>query len=135
MADAGNRRVVAELPVAQHRVPGVVPVGPGDVLADRDRQRVLEGGPALRDQQVVVAVFLVDVRPLGPDALAAAAPQVMPLPDQAHCLDVHFLQPYLRLARKFRIGRDVIANIPGAAVIIEEQGRIYPRRTLQYIGR
>ena len=81
---------------------------------------MLEGGSALRDHQVVVAVSFVDMRPLGPDALAAAAPQVMPLTRKLHRLEIELLQPDLGLARKIRVGRYVIPGVPDPPVVIEE---------------
>ena len=118
--------------MAQDRIARIILIRAGDLLADRNRQRMVVGRAAFRDQQVVIAVPLVDVRPFGPDPATAAPPQVMPFSHQGHFFLVQFLQPDFSLALELRIRRHVVADVPGAPVVIEKQRGIDAGRTFDH---
>ena len=61
------------------------------------------------------------MRTFGPDATATTTPQKVTVADKLHGFNVDFLQPDLRLPGKFGIGRNPVADVPGATIVVEEQ--------------
>src|SRR5512135_2564241 len=107
--------------MSQDRVAAIALVRSGDRVAARDRYGMMVSCPPLGNHQRIAAIHFVNVRGFRPNGrFESPIPKDMILTDEAHRLQIQFLQPDLGMALILTLGRHPIANVPGAAVIIKE---------------